>query len=42
MMRLLPLGTLLGGLMAFAWTSLSWKIIGWREKTMSSFQNEAV
>jgi len=39
-MRSLLLGTLLGGLIAFAWSSLSWEIIGWHEKTMDSFQSE--
>ncbi len=39
-MKSLLLGTLLGGLVAFAWSSLSWEVIGWHEKTMTSFQNE--
>jgi hypothetical protein len=36
----LILGTILGGLMAFLWSSVSWEIIGWHEKTMVGFQNE--
>jgi hypothetical protein len=40
MLRSLVLGTILGGLVAFLWSSLSWEVIGWHEKTMSGFQNE--
>jgi hypothetical protein len=40
MMRSLLLATILGGLVAFAWSSLSWEVIGWHEKTLTSFQNE--
>jgi hypothetical protein len=32
-MKSLALGTLLGGLAAFAWSSISWEVIGWHEKT---------
>jgi len=39
-MRSLLLGTLLGGLVAFVWSSVSWEIIGWHEKSMASVQNE--
>ena len=40
MLRSLVLGTVLGGLVAFAWSTVSWEVIGWHEKTMVSFQNE--
>ena len=40
MMRRLVLGTILGGLVAFVWSSVSWEILGWHEKTMVTFQNE--
>src|ERR1700676_5328109 len=40
MIRSLVLGTILGGLAAFLWSSVSWEVIGWHEKTMSTFQNE--
>jgi hypothetical protein len=40
MIKTLLLGTVLGGLVAFAWSTLSWEIIGWHEKTMAHFQNE--
>jgi hypothetical protein len=36
----LILGTILGGLMAFVWSSISWELIGWHEKTMVAFHNE--
>lgn len=39
-MKALVLGTILGGLVAFVWSSVSWEVIGWHEKTMVSFQNE--
>jgi len=40
MTKSLILGTILGGLMAFVWSSISWELIGWHEKTMVAFQNE--
>jgi hypothetical protein len=40
MTKSLILGTILGGLMAFVWSSVSWELIGWHEKTMVGFQNE--
>jgi hypothetical protein len=40
MTKSLILGTIWGGLMAFLWSSVSWEIIGWHEKTMVGFQNE--
>ncbi len=40
MTKSLILGTILGGLMAFVWSSISWELIGWHEKTMVAFHNE--
>jgi len=40
MKKALILGTLLGGLAAFVWSSISWEVVDWHEKTMVSFQNE--
>jgi hypothetical protein len=40
MTKSLILGTILGGLVAFVWSSVSWEVIGWHEKTMVGFQNE--
>jgi hypothetical protein len=40
MIRSLVLGTILGGLVAFLWSSISWEVIGWHEKTLATFQNE--
>lgn len=40
MLRSLVLGTILGGLAAFAWSMVSWEVLGWHEKTMVAFQNE--
>jgi hypothetical protein len=40
MIRSLILGTLLGGLVAFLWSSVSWEVFGWHEKTLLAFQNE--
>jgi hypothetical protein len=40
MIKSLVLGTVLGGLAAFVWSSFSWEVLGWHEKTMVSFQNE--
>jgi hypothetical protein len=39
-MKSLVLGTILGGLVAFLWSSVSWEVIGWHEKTLQTFQNE--
>jgi hypothetical protein len=39
-MKSLLLGTILGGLVAFVWSSISWEMIGWHEKTLVRFQNE--
>ena len=40
MTKSLVLGAILGGLAAFVWSSISWEVLGWHEKTMVSFQNE--
>ncbi|HVO80459.1 MAG TPA: hypothetical protein VMT28_07000 [Terriglobales bacterium] len=40
MRKALVLGTILGGLAAFAWSMVSWEVLGWHEKTMLSFQND--
>jgi hypothetical protein len=40
MTKSLVLGTILGGLAAFVWSSISWELLGWHEKTMVNFQNE--
>jgi hypothetical protein len=40
MTKSLFLGAILGGLVAFAWSSVSWEVIGWHEKTMLNFQND--
>jgi hypothetical protein len=40
MRKALVLGTVLGGLTAFAWSMISWEMIGWHEKTMAHFRNE--
>lgn len=40
MIKSLVLGSILGGLVAFVWSSVSWEILGWHEKSMIAFQNE--
>lgn len=40
MKKALLLGTLLGGLTAFIWSSVSWELLGWHEKDIVGFQNE--
>lgn len=40
MKKSLLLGTILGALMAFLWSWISWELLGWHEKGMLSFQNE--
>ena len=40
MIRSLVLGTILGGLVAFAWSTISWELVGWHGKTMVNFQND--
>ena len=39
-MKSLLLGTILGGLTAFLWSSLSWELLGWHEKSVHRFPNE--
>lgn len=40
MLKSLVLGTILGGLAAFAWSTISWELVGWHERTMSNFKND--
>ena len=40
MVKSLLLGTLLGGVVAFVWSNISWEFLGWREKSIQAFQNE--
>jgi hypothetical protein len=40
MRKSLLLGTILGGLAAFLWSSISWELLGWHEKAILSFQND--
>jgi hypothetical protein len=40
MMKSLLLGTILGGLTAFIWSSISWAVLTWHEKPVLVFQNE--
>jgi hypothetical protein len=40
MTKSLILGTILGGLTAFLWSSVSWEFLGWHEKGVLAFQNE--
>jgi hypothetical protein len=40
MIRSPVLGTILDGLAALLWSSVSWEVIGWHERTMRTFQNE--
>jgi hypothetical protein len=40
MMKSLLLGTILGGLTAFIWSSISWAVLTWHEKPTLVFQNE--
>jgi len=39
-MKSLLLGTILGGITAFLWSTISWAILPWHEKPMLRFQNE--
>ena len=39
-MKKLLLGTILGGLVAFVWSMVSWEVLGWHEKSVRSFPNE--
>jgi hypothetical protein len=40
MMKALLLGTILGGIAAFVWSTISWTVLPWHEKPMLHFQNE--
>jgi hypothetical protein len=40
MIRSLVLGTILGGLVAFIWSFISWELLPWHEKALQSFHNE--
>jgi hypothetical protein len=40
MMKSLLLGTILGGMVAFVWSTISWTVLPWHEKPMLHFQNE--
>lgn len=40
MIRSLVLGTILGGLTAFIWSSISWELLTWHEKPLHTFQSE--
>ncbi len=40
MIRSLALGTILGGLTAFVWSTISWELIGWHEKVMERFDQQ--
>ncbi|PYU69694.1 MAG: hypothetical protein DMG49_12650 [Acidobacteria bacterium] len=40
MLKSLVLGTILGGLIAFVWSSVSWEVLPWHEKPILSFQND--
>jgi len=40
-MKVLIKGALLGGLVAFIWTNLSWMVLPWHQMTISTLPNEA-
>ncbi len=40
MLKSLVLGTILGGLVAFVWSSISWEVLSWHEKPILSFQSD--
>lgn len=40
MLKSLVLGTILGGLAAFIWSSISWEVLPWHEKALLTFQND--
>jgi len=42
MKRSLLLGALLGGVVAFLWSWVSWDVLPWHENQMSSFQDEDI
>lgn len=41
MMRSLVLGSVLGGVIVFVWTAVSWMLLPWHNNSMKSFANEA-
>lgn len=41
MIKPLLLGTIVGGLVAFLWSWVSWGVLPWHEKALMKFQNEA-
>jgi hypothetical protein len=40
MLKSLALGTVLGGIVAFIWSSVSWEVLPWHEQGIYSFQND--
>jgi len=40
MVRSLVLGTILGGLVAFLWSNVSWELLHWHESSLMAFQDE--
>ncbi len=40
MKKSLALGAILGGLVAFLWSSISWEVLPWHKQTLLSFQDE--
>jgi len=42
MVKKLLLGTVLGGLIVFAWGAISWMVLPWHTATLQAFTNEAV
>lgn len=40
MLKSLVLGTILGGVVAFIWSSISWEVLPWHEQGFHSFQND--
>jgi hypothetical protein len=40
MLKSLLLGTILGGLVAFLWSFVSWELLPWHEKALLTFQDE--
>jgi len=41
MVKKLLLGTVLGGLIVFAWGAISWMVLPWHAATLQAFTNEA-
>ena len=40
MIKSIVLGAILGGLVAFLWSFISWEVLPWHEKALHTFQNE--